>query len=118
MEPERPTTIRESIKKEGLVGFFKRWGDGIQKIPQEHLMLSEIYGYIGTILGTIVAGVIFLFWPKMWPISLIMVFSVVITASQMIGKIQQYRAIKKFKQQLQMNTSINLNELMGEQNGS
>lgn len=118
MEQDRPSTIRESIKKEGVIGFFKRWGDGIQKIPQENLLLSEIYGYIGNIIGTIAAGVIFLFLPKMWPISLVMVFSVVITASQMIGKIQQYMAIKKFKKQLSMNTSININELMGEKDGS
>lgn len=117
LEQVRPTTITESIKKEGVVGFFKRWGDGIQKIPPENLLMSEIYGYIGTIIGTIVAGVIFLFWPKMWPISLVMVFSVVITASQLIGKFQQYKAIKKFKEQFN-NQSININDLMEVKDGS
>ena len=117
MEQAKPNTIIGSIKQEGLKGFFKRWGDGIQKIPQENLLLSEIYGYIGTLVGTIVAGVIFLFWPKMWPISLIMAFNVIITGSQMIGKIQQYKAIKRLKEQLNMNTSIELNELFGGKDG-
>jgi hypothetical protein len=104
----RPTTIRESIKKEGVVGFFKRWGDGIQKIPQDALLLSEIYGYIGTILGTIAAGIIFLFWKGMWPISIIMLFSIVITTSQLIGKYQQYKAIKVFNKKF-----LDLNGVLG-----
>jgi hypothetical protein len=116
MESDKPTTITESIKKEGVKGFFKRWGDGIQKIPQDRLLLSEIYGYIGTIIGTIVAGVLFFFWPKMWPISLVMLFNVVITGSQMIGKIQQYKAIKKFNEHFKK--SIDINELVGGENGS
>lgn len=108
-----PKTIRESIRREGFKGFLKRWGDGIQKIPQENLVLAEIYGQIGTLVGTIVAGALFIFWPKMWPISLIMSFNMIIVVSQMVGKIQQYLAIKKFKANFQDQT-INLNKILGE----
>ena len=85
----------------------KRFKDGVHKIPPDKLLESEIVGYWGNIIATIIACVIFVIWPKMWPISLLLVFNIVIQASQLVAKYQQLNQMKMFKQQF---TELNLIE--------
>lgn len=96
------TTISKVIRKEGLKGFFKRWGDGIKKIPPDQLLKSEILGITGSILGTIAACLIFiLVMDNLWPIALILGFNVIIQGSQLIGKWQQLKQMQAMKDQFQ-----------------
>lgn len=104
---KQPHSISESIKQEGWSGFMKRFKDGVHKIPPDKLLESEIVGYWGNIIATIIACVIFVIWPKMWPISLLLVFNIVIQASQLVAKYQQLNQMKMFKQQF---TELNLIE--------
>jgi hypothetical protein len=97
---EKPHTITESIKQEGLKGFFKRWGEGIKRIPPEKLLETELIGSIGTIIGTLVAALLFIFLMKnIWPISIILGFNVVVQTAQAIGKWQQLKAMKNIQTQ-------------------
>jgi len=92
--------IIECIKKEGLKGFFKRWKDGMMKIPPEKLLESEIIGYGGSILATILAGIVFLFVRNMWTISIIMFFTLIIQGSQLLAKYQQLENLKEMQRQM------------------
>jgi hypothetical protein len=87
----------DNYKKLGRKEFTKKFKDGIMKIPPEELVKIEIRGYIGSILGTILAGLLFVFvYERMWAISIIMFFNVLIQGSQLISKIQQLNAMKHF----------------------
>ncbi|UCD20998.1 MAG: hypothetical protein JSW08_00405 [archaeon] len=98
---KRPNTILGSIKQEGVKGFLKRWVEGMKKIPPDQLLRSELIGYVGSILGHILAIFIFIFVvDSLWAIAVILGFSIVIQASQAIGKFQQYDAMKKLKAQM------------------
>lgn len=81
--------------------FFKRWGEGIKKIPQDELLFSEMLGYSGSILGTIAAGLFFIFAVKnLWIISIPLAFNVYIQLTQLAGKYQQYSIMKEFQNKL------------------
>lgn len=81
--------------------FFKRWKGGIEKIPQDQLLFSEMLGLAGSIAGTIAAGFFFLLAVEyFWFLSLPLFFTVIIQISQLIGKYQQYKLIKEFQEKL------------------
>ena len=82
--------------------FFKRWGEGINNIPPDQLLFSEMLGFSGSILGSIFAALFFIFIVKtMWVIAIPLAFGVLIQVSQLMGKYQQYSAMKNLKTQLQ-----------------
>ena len=94
----------QEIRKAGFTGFKKRFKEGVMKItPQEQLYI-EIIGYIGSVIGTIAAGVIFVIW-GLYPIILFLAFNIVIQVSQLIGKYQQYQAFKQI-------SDLNLEQVM------
>jgi len=81
--------------------FFKKWGEGIRKIPQDQLLFSELLGLAGSILGTIAAGLFFVLAVKnLWILSIPLGFTVIMQTSQLIGKWQQYKTIKEFQNKL------------------
>lgn len=95
MENElHPTSIQESIKQEGIKGFTKRWKDGVNKIPQDKLIQTEIIGMWSSLLATVFAGVVFLFWSRMWPLAIVLLVGLIMQVSQLIQKYQQYNQVK------------------------
>jgi hypothetical protein len=95
---EKMTNLIKNLKELGLKGFMKKWKQGIMRITPEQLLRSEIKGYIGSILGTILAGYFFIFvYERMWTIAIILGFGIIIQGSQLIGKYQQLDALKKFQ---------------------
>jgi hypothetical protein len=107
-EKKQITTIRESIRQEGWKGFMNRWSDGIKKISPDKLIESEMIGYVGMIIGTLISIIAFIWFIKgMWPIAIVMAFNLLITISQLIGKYQQLMAIKFMQIQ-----SINIEEFL------
>jgi hypothetical protein len=81
--------------------FFKRWGEGIRKIPQDQLLVSEMIGFAGSIFGTLAAGLFFIFAVKnLWVLAIPLGFNVWLQISQLVGKWQQYKTIKEFQNKL------------------
>jgi hypothetical protein len=91
---KQPHTISESIRQEGVKGFMKRWKDGLNKIPQDKLIQTELIGMWASMIATIFAGVIFMIWSKMWPISIVLLVGLILQVSQLIQKYQQYNQVK------------------------
>lgn len=109
---KQPTTISESIKKEGIKGFLKRWKTGINKIPPEQLVFTELISGIGSTLGMLLAFFYFIFIIKnMWAISIPLFFGMVMQAVQVVSKYQQYTALKSIKSMTAQFEQINLQEV-------
>lgn len=97
----------EVLKKEGPKGFMARWKKGIQSITPEQHLKTQMIGYVGSIAGTIFAGLFFIFvYNAMWPIAIILLFNLFIQTSQFITTYQTYSAIKQVE-------SENLLDILG-----
>jgi len=89
------------IKEEGVKVFFSKWRKGIMSLTPEQLLTTEIYGYSGQILGTILAGIFFIFvYKTMWVIAVILFFSLFVQFSQLVERYQRLRALNAMKGEL------------------
>lgn len=103
----------KNLKQLGFKEFGKRWKKGIMRLTPEQLIKAEIQGYIGSILGTIGACLIFIFvYETMWAIAIVLFFNIIIQGSQMIGKYQTLQHLKKAQSQM-----IEFENLMEDKNG-
>ena len=64
----------------------------------EQILRKEIIGYIGTLMGLLLASVIFIS-RGMWFISVIMCFSMLIAYANLKGKLKQSQILKDIKKQ-------------------
>jgi len=98
MKLKESINLIKNLKKHGLKGFMKKWKEGMMKLTPEQLLKAEIKGYLGSILGTIAAGLIFIFvYKTMWAISIVLFFNIIIQGSQLIAKYQQLEAFKQME---------------------
>lgn len=89
--------------------FFKRWGEGIQKITPEQLVKIELIGLYGNIIGTIAVCIcLILFVKTLWFIMFAFVFSIFIHTSQLINAYQKLKALKTVEA---ISKQVNLDEL-------
>lgn len=104
----------KNYKKYGWREFGRRWKKGIMRITPEQLLRSEIVGFTGSIIATILAGLIFIFlYDNLWAISIIMFFNVIIQGSSLLSKYQQLSAMKAMRSQMESIQDI----MGGQQNG-
>ena len=99
----------KNLKQLGFKEFGKRWKRGIMKLTPEQLLKGELYGYGGSVIGTSIAGVVFIMM-GLWPIMLFLVFNIFIQLSQFIGKYQQYNTLKLITEQMDISELIGGNE--------
>ena len=91
----------KNLRQLGFKEFGKRWKQGIMRLEPEQLIRAEIKGYIGSILGTMGACLIFIFvYETMWAIAIVLFFNIIIQGSQMIGKYQTLQHLKNSKEQM------------------
>jgi len=100
------SALTHNMKTLGWKEFMRRWKEGAMKIPPEDLLFSELIGYAGTILATIVGVIIFCFTKGMWPWALLMGFTGWIQASAALGKWQQWQTLKALKSSI-----VDINEI-------
>jgi len=88
----------KNFKRLGRKEFFKRWKIGIQKITPTQLLRTEMIGYVGTIVGSIIC-IIFFIWINFWVICIPISFGLLISGSSLIGKYQQYIMMKQLEKE-------------------
>jgi len=85
--------LTKNYKKLGHKGFMQKWKEGILKITPLQQLKGEISGYIGSIIGMLLAGTMFVI-RGMWYVAPILFFGLIIQVFQLIGKYQQYQTFK------------------------
>ena len=98
-------TLMKNYNELGHKGFMEKWKEGIQKVTPEQLVKTEIIGYIGNLIGIIVVCIILAF-TSVWYIIFAFVFGLLISASQLIGKIQQLQQLKAINQIMNNQISV------------
>jgi len=81
--------------------FFKKWGEGIQKItPFQQLKISLI-GTTLVFIGIII-GIITMIINKTWWLLIILCGSFIIISTSFLGAIQKYKALKKIDEVIKL----------------
>lgn len=82
----------------------------INNITPVTLKKIEIVGYIGNIIGIIIVCILLIiFSEKLWYLFFAFVFSILIQVSQLISAIQQYNALKKINQIVNIDSLLTKN---------
>ena len=109
--------LLKNLRKLGFKEFMRRWKRGVLELKPEQLLVTEITGYITTILAMLVACYLFFFvYERMWVIGFVILFTIVIQVAQLIGKYQTLTQIKKMKTEAFQ--EVPLEEFMEESNES
>lgn len=77
-----------------LQEFFKRWGEGIQKVTPLQQIKVTMLGSVIILLG-IIAGVFTSLAYKQWWLVIILVGSFIVQGLGLLGSIQKYLALSK-----------------------
>lgn len=80
--------------------FFKRWGEGIQMITPLQLTFQQLIGQTIVLFG-IVIGLYVTFVNKQWWIFVILIGSLIVAGTSMIGVIQKYKILKMYSMPIQ-----------------
>jgi len=75
--------------------FFKRWGEGIQKITPIQLTFQQLIGQVIVLVGIII-GLVISFRYKQWWLFIILCGSLLVAGSTFIGSLQKYKVLKQF----------------------
>lgn len=74
--------------------FGSRWKRGIQAVTPLQQTGVMLFGYIISLIG-IIWGIVFAIYFKFWWLSVILLGSVIVTGTQLLGSYQRYLALKK-----------------------
>ena len=85
--------------------FFHRWGEGIQKITPLQLTFQQLIGQIIVLIGIIV-GLFVTFSYKQWWLFVILVGSLIVAGTSLIGVWQKYRILRVFLQPAAQQTDV------------
>ena len=83
--------------------FFKRWGEGIQKITPFQQIKVSLIGSIFVLVGIII-GVITTAITKTWWLLIILFGSLFLSGMSFIGTLQKYFALKKIDELIKEQT--------------
>lgn len=104
--------VYRSIKKIGWKKTKEKWYyNYVMLETPEQLLRKEIYGYIGTIGGLLIAIVIFIS-RGLWYVCIAMAFSLLIMYSKLKGTLKQQQELKDIEEQFQEQTE---DEIMDEE---
>ena len=73
--------------------FFAKWKSGMQGITPLQMQQSQRWGYLITIAG-IIYGIVYSALTKSWWLSIILIGSLIVIATQLIGCWQQIKVLK------------------------
>ena len=79
--------------------FFKRWKRGIMSITPIQMIRTEIIGYIGSIIGLLLSGIILIFFAESWYLTITIFFIIIIQFIGLIGKYQQFNTLKTLEKE-------------------
>ena len=85
--------------------FFHRWGEGIQKITPLQLTFQQLIGQIIVLVGIIV-GLFVTFSYKQWWLFIILIGSLIVAGTSLIGTWQKYRILRVFLQPAAQETNV------------
>jgi ABC-type multidrug transport system permease subunit len=85
--------------------FFKRWGEGIQKITPFQQIKVSVIGSVLVLIGIII-GVVTMIISKTWWLLVILCGSLFVSGVSFIGTIQRYKALKKIDDMIKEATVI------------
>lgn len=107
-------TYRELGHKE----FMEKWKEGIERITPQQICKIKMNGTIGSILGTLLAAILFLtIYENLWAISIVMFFNIIIQIGSLIPLVQENIGYKRFEDMQSLDDVIKEMEVKdGEEN--